>query len=222
MVCPVVHAAIPRITHGELRALQLNKAPLVLVDVRMPSDFAKGHIQGARNVPQGEIGTGTWDTTKPVVVYCTEDPCPMSDRAAEKLSGLGYAQVSILADGFAAWQQKGYPVVVEKATEKPRPGRLAVPAVKARIEKGDLSILDVRPASEFAAGHLKGAINTPLEGLTGSTAGVPNNKDVLVYDRTAARSRQAAQLLMEAGYKTYEMPGGLLGWVKRKYPLELK
>lgn len=42
------HAATPRITLDELRALQLNKAPIELVDVRMPSDFAKGHIQGAR------------------------------------------------------------------------------------------------------------------------------------------------------------------------------
>lgn len=99
-------AATPRIGLDELRTLQLNKAAIELVDVRMPSDFAKGHIQGARNVPQGEIGTGVWDREKQVVVYCTEDPCPMSDRAAERLAGLGYAKVSILGDGFAGWGKK--------------------------------------------------------------------------------------------------------------------
>lgn len=216
------HAVTPRIILDELRALQLNKAAIELVDVRMPADFAKGHIQGARNVPQGEIGTGVWDREKHVVVYCTEDPCPMSDRAAERLAGLGYAKVSILAEGFAAWAQKGYPVVVEKESDKPRPGRLAVEAVKARIEKGDLTVLDVRPAAEFAAGHLKGALNSPLEGMTALLPSISKDKDVLVYDRTAPRARQAAVLLLEAGCKVYEMPGGLIGWTKKKYPLEMK
>ena len=222
MASVAAFAATPRIPLDELRALQLNKAALELVDVRMPDDFAKGHIQGARNVPQGEIGTGVWDREKQVIVYCTEDPCPMSDRAAERLAGLGYAKVSILAEGFAAWAPKGYPVVVEREADKPRPGRLAVEAVKARLEKDDLTVLDVRPATEFAAGHLKGALNSPVEGLAALLPSVPKDKDVLVYDRTALRSRQAAVLLLEAGYKVYEMPGGLMGWTKKKYPLEMK
>ena len=78
-------AATPRITLDELRALQLNKAAMELVDVRMPDDFSKGHIQGARNAPQGEVGTDFLAKGARTIVYCTEDPCPMSDRAADKL-----------------------------------------------------------------------------------------------------------------------------------------
>lgn len=215
------NAATPRVTLDDLRALQLNKAPIELVDVRMPSDFAKGHIQGARNVPQGEIGTGVWPRDHHVIVYCTEDPCPMSDRAADRLAGLGYPKVSILGEGFAAWAQKGYPVVIPKEADKPRPGRLPLEAVKARLEKGDLTILDVRPAAEFAAGHLKGAKNFPLEGMASQLPPIPKNQDVLVYDRTSIRGRQAAVLLLEDGHKVYEMPGGLMGWTKKKYPLEM-
>ncbi len=215
------HASTPRISLDELRALQLNKAAIELVDVRMPSDFAKGHIQNARNVPQGEIGTGVWPRDHHVIVYCTEDPCPMSDRAAERLAGLGYPKVSILAEGFAVWAQKGYPVVIPKQADKPRPERLALEAVKERLEKGDLTVLDVRPAAEFAAGHLKGAKNLPLEGMSAQTAAIPKDRDVLVYDRTSIRSRQAAVLLLEDGHKVYEMPGGLMGWTKKKYPLEM-
>lgn len=215
------HATTPRIWLDELRALQLNKAAIELVDVRMPADFTKGHIQGARNVPQGEIGTGVWPRDHHVIVYCTEDPCPMSDRAAERLAGLGYPKVSILAEGFAVWAQKGYPVVIPKQTDKPRPARLALEAVKERLEKGDLTVLDVRPAAEFAAGHLKGAKNLPLEGMSAQAAAIPKDRDVLVYDRTSIRSRQAAVLLLENGHKVYEMPGGLMGWTKKKYPLEM-
>lgn len=194
---------------------------MTLVDVRVPGDYAQGHLQGAKNAPGGEMGSNAWDKAVPVVVYCTEDPCQISEHAAETFVGLGYAKVSILADGFGAWVKKGYPVVVEKVAAKPRPKRLQADEVKARIGKGDLVVLDCRPAAEYAAGHLKGAKNVPLETLTAESLAIPRNMDVLVYDRTALRGRQAAEKLMAAGYKVFEMPGGLMGWVKKGNALEM-
>jgi len=213
------YAAVPRIAPDEVRRLQLNKAPMELVDVRLPSEFSAGHIQGARNAPDGEIGSALIpDHNARVIAYCTEDPCPKTDRAVAKLQGFGYTNIEIMADGFAMWLKKGYPVVVDKAAEKPRPGRLAAETVKERLDT--LTVLDTGTAAQFAAGHLKGSINQPVETI--SSAAFPKDKDVLVYDRTSSRARQAAQILMEAGYNVYEMPGGMMGWLKKGYPLEVK
>jgi rhodanese-related sulfurtransferase len=215
------YAAAPRIAPDEVRRLQLNKAPMELVDVRLPPEFSAGHIQGARNAPDGEIGSALIpDHNARIIVYCVEDPCPKTDRAAAKLQGFGYTHVEIMADGFAMWLKKGYPVVVDKAVEKPRPGRLSTEDVKDRLNRTDLTVLDTGTSAQFAAGHLKGAINLPAENIL--TASIAKDRDVLVYDRTATRARQAAQTLMEAGYKVYEMPGGMMGWLKKGYPLEVK
>ena len=49
------YAAVPRIAPDEVRRLRLNKALMELVDVCLLSEFSAGHIQGARNAPDGDI-----------------------------------------------------------------------------------------------------------------------------------------------------------------------
>jgi len=74
-----------------------------LVDVRSPSEFASGHLEGALNLPvdqlsvrMGELGPkGT-----PIVVYCASGT--RSAMAARKLKGGGFASVRNLG-GMANW-----------------------------------------------------------------------------------------------------------------------
>jgi rhodanese-related sulfurtransferase len=51
---------------------------------------------------------------------------------------------------------------------------------------------------------------------------MPKDKEILIYDRQGARSRQAFEKLKAAGFTVSELSGGLAGWVKRKLPLEVK
>lgn len=213
-----------RIGCEDARAKQLiGEKGLVFLDVRSPAEFADGHIGKALNVPEGRLGSAQLPAEGRIVVYCSEDPCALTDNAHRSLVELGYTNAVILAGGLGRWKELGYPLVkgVPRAAA-PRPGRLSPQQVRARLDKGDLTVVDVRPATEYATGHLPGALGAPVEKLVASTFSAPRDRDVLVYDASPERSRAAAERLLAAGYKVFEMPGGLMGWIKRKYPLDVR
>lgn len=215
-------SAAPRISSEDLRKAQLLKEQnLVILDARSAGDFAASHIQGSRNAPLGEI-RGDLPKDGRVVVYCPETSCSLAETTAQKLHGLGYANVLVLDGGLAEWTRKGFPVTDANtpAPAKPKPQRLS--AQDARDKLSTLFVLDVRPALEFSAGRLPGARNVPLEGLAAELNILPKDKAVLVYDRQAARSRKAAETLLENGFRVYELSGGLAGWARKKYTLEVK
>ena len=208
----------------DLRHLQLLKTQgLVIIDVRNPDAYAKGHIQGAKNIPAQALGNAQLPKDSQIVVYCGEDACSLSDQAAQSLLAAGYAKVQTLAGGFADWLKRGYPAQtgVQQAV-KPKYDRISAKDAQERLGRDELIPVDVRPALEFSAGRIPHARNVPLEQLDSGMAGLPKDKTILVYDRDAKRSKQAMDKLLSAGFKPVELLGGLAGWVRKKYLLEIK
>jgi phage shock protein E len=86
-------------------------------------------------------------------------------------------------------------------------------------EKADLVILDVRTVAEFDSGHLEGAINIPVEVLSGRLSELNPNDELLVYCRTGNRSTTAVEILEENGYdRIYHMDGGITAWGNAGFP----
>lgn len=89
-----------------------NRHDVVVVDVRYPADFRKGHIPGAVNLPKGK-----WDKPvglskdKPSVLYCYNQQCHLASEAAAQLVALGYPVIE-MEGGFAAWEANSSPVEV--------------------------------------------------------------------------------------------------------------
>lgn len=75
------------------RAHELVGQGATLVDVRSPDEYSAGHIQGAVNVPVGELAgkLGSIPKDKAVVVYCHSGM--RSKRAAAALKEAGYTEV---------------------------------------------------------------------------------------------------------------------------------
>jgi phage shock protein E len=73
------------------------------------------------------------------------------------------------------------------------------------------TLLDVRSAEEFAAGHLEGAVLVPVDELAGRLAELPRERPVVVYCRSGGRSARAAAILGEAGYGVHDL-GGMSSW----------
>lgn len=74
-----------------------------LIDVRSPEEFASGHIEGARNIPVGEIGARSaevGDKDAVVVVYCRSGM--RSAQAKSTLESEGFTQVHNLG-GMSRW-----------------------------------------------------------------------------------------------------------------------
>lgn len=83
-----------------------------------------------------------------------------------------------------------------------------------RAKQGLVTVLDVRPAEEFAAGHVPGAINVPLEKLEGMLARLPKRKEVVAYCRGpyCLMSFEAVERLRAGGWRARRLENGLPEW----------
>jgi rhodanese-related sulfurtransferase len=95
----------------ELSGVLDRKEPIVVVDVRFPSDFAKAHVPGAINLPKGKWANGAGLSKDRLnVLYCYDQTCHLAAEAARELIAQGYPVVE-MEGGFAAWEAKGLPIV---------------------------------------------------------------------------------------------------------------
>ncbi len=90
---------------------------------------------------------------------------------------------------------------------------LSATDAKARMEQGErLVILDVRQPDEFQNGHISGAKLIPLGELNKRLKELPTDKDILCVCASGSRSSVATRHLLGAGYKAFNMRGGMAGW----------
>lgn len=95
-----------------LEAVRLINKGAAVIDVREPGAFAEGHIVNARNVPLGQIQSGTEVAKKKSKVLVTVcDRGMTSSRAAKALRESGYESVFSLRGGLSAWRAENLPVV---------------------------------------------------------------------------------------------------------------
>lgn len=96
-------------------ALQAEDAGFVLLDVRSPAMFAKGHIKGAINLPHGKIVASKmahWPESTLFIVYCAGPHCNGAARAALRLADLG-RPVKTMPGGVTGWIDEGFDLVTD-------------------------------------------------------------------------------------------------------------
>jgi rhodanese-related sulfurtransferase/glyoxylase-like metal-dependent hydrolase (beta-lactamase superfamily II) len=172
------------ITPSGLRALAVQGGRVI--DVRPVADFAAGHIPGAVSIPLRDQ-FATWlgwlmpaDAPLAFVLADGQDPAEVAWQAAK----IGYEHLARqLAGGMAAWQAGGGP---SETTELVSAGR-----IEGR------TVLDVRQDSEFASGHVPGAVHIELGDLPGREQAAPGG--VVVMCGHGERAMTAASLLQAAG-----------------------
>jgi rhodanese-related sulfurtransferase len=102
---------------AEVQHLFEKGEPINVIDVRLPEDFAEGHIPGAVSVPKEQ-----WDSfeglskDKVNIVYCYTAVCHLAAAAARRFARKGFP-VMELEGGFAEWKNYGYEI------ERGAPGR---------------------------------------------------------------------------------------------------
>lgn len=101
---------------GAMEAVRLinDRDPIVL-DVRPATDFKRGHLINALNVPlaklEQNLGQFDKDKTKPVLVYCALGG--VSRTAADQLKKKGFAEVYPMIGGMNAWLGANLPVTTK-------------------------------------------------------------------------------------------------------------
>lgn len=80
-------------------------------------------------------------------------------------------------------------------------------------ERGDApNLLDVRGRDEFAAGHVPGALNVPLDELGGRLAELRTSGTISAICQSGGRSARAAEQLAAAGIDAVSVAGGTSAW----------
>jgi rhodanese-related sulfurtransferase/DNA-binding transcriptional ArsR family regulator len=91
----------------------------------------------------------------------------------------------------------------------------------ARIRKGEVVVLDVRPASEYEAGHIPGARSVPLSELEKALSTIPKSREIVAYCRGpyCGLSEKAVALLRAKGYRATRIHDGVVDWREAGLPI---
>ena len=144
-------------------------------------------------------------------------PAATAEPASSSLGALGAAP----GNAFSAFQSKGVACSENEAAKK-QPELISTAQLRSLLEtKAKLLFVDVRPAKNFAAGRIPGAINIPVDDMTERWSTLPKDRVIVFYESgrssgdICASGRAAGRILLDHGYnfddvKVYQ--DGLAGW----------
>src|SRR3990172_281129 len=140
------------------------------------------------------------------------------ELAGPEVVGLIAALGKVAQTRLAEMEQLVRPYITARDDLEP------IPAAELfkRSKLGLVTVLDVRPAMEFAAGHLPGAINVPVEDLTKRLRKLPKGREVIAYCRGpyCLLSVDAVALLRKKGFKARRLEDGFPEWKASGLPVQ--
>lgn len=95
-------------------------------------------------------------------------------------------------------------------------------AILKKARSGEVLVLDVRPADEFASAHLPHALSLPVGELKKRLAELPKDVPVVAYCRGpfCLLAKSAVELLRKKGYQAFHLSDGVAEWRARGLPIE--
>ncbi|APW48454.1 rhodanese-like domain-containing protein [Rhodoferax antarcticus] len=115
LLWPALRGGGPGSLTAEGAVQLMNREKAVVVDICEASEFAAGHVVGAKNIPlsqlEGKLAGAVKNKTLPLILVCHSGA--RSSRAVQIAKKLGYANVQSLSGGMGAWRSANLPV--EKA-----------------------------------------------------------------------------------------------------------
>jgi rhodanese-related sulfurtransferase len=101
--------------------------------------------------------------------------------------------------------------------------QLSASELEARLERGDVVLLDVRPEAEYRAGHIAGAVSAPLAALPSIASKLPRRREVIAYCRGpyCVYADDAVRLLRECGLRARRLDVGFPEWRRAERPIEV-
>ncbi len=216
----------------------------ILVDIRTPEEYTKGHLANAVNINFKKRTFPLYITAiakdKPVLIYCRSGN--RSGKAALLMQALGFKEIYDLAKGFKGWNAEKQPITIEdnEATKKlqnqfkskahefkaivGKEHQVGVNEFEKLVKENKVTLVDVRTAKEFAEGHIAGAINIDWKNrhfAENAIKNITNEKPVAIYCRSGNRATKAMYVLGALGFnEVYNLDKGIKSWKKANKPLK--
>jgi hydroxyacylglutathione hydrolase len=192
----------------------------LIVDVRQPAGHVAGYIPGSVSIPAGS-SFGTWlgwvvDPDRPLILLL--DRASDWDDTIRQVLRIGYegSVRGFLRGGFVTWAEAGGKVV--------RALSMTTDELAARIAGDDAPplVIDVRQASEYAAGHVPGSVHIDGGRLPDVLDTMPVDRPIAAICERGYRSSVAASLLRRAGFTNIvTVSGGVATWKAAGHPTDL-
>ena len=117
---------------------------------------------------------------------------------------MGYQNLFLYLEGMPVWEELEYSSIKGPDYEaKVETIKMTPQDLSALIKSGadDFVIVDVRDESEYAEGHIPGAINIPVATFASRSGILDKKKRIIVYCNGGGRSNKAYSKLIKLGYK---------------------
>jgi hydroxyacylglutathione hydrolase len=189
----------------------------LVIDTRQPESFAGGHIPKTINIPLNRSFStwAGWLVPYDREFYLLVDDEDRLDEAVLDLVMIGLDRIGgyFQRTALDSWSATGRPLASMP--------QVTVDEAAAAIEAGRVRVLDVRSASEWESGHLRGALNVPLGHLEERLAELPTGRPLVVHCQSGGRSAIATSLLQAHGVsEVMNLAGGFDAWSRAGKPTE--
>lgn len=221
---------IKSVSSAELKARLDAQAQVGLLDVREHGQYGEGHLLFASNCPYSrlELCAPRLLPDKQAEIYLYDNDDGVAERAALRLSEVGYDDVSVLSGGLPAWRAAGHGTfkgvnvpskvlgeLVELAEHTPQ--ITADELLDMQRARRALSLVDGRPANDYRKMTIPGARNIPNGELLYRFAALdlPESQPIVIHCAGRTRGLIGAQSLINAGVPNpvYALENGTQGWV---------
>ena len=185
----------------------------LVVDIRSPASFRAGHIPdaiaaGAEGNVSGWVG---WLVGPERPLALVADSGSEGNRqvreATRQLARIGYDRViGCLDGGTGAWRGAARPITAYET--------VTAAGLADRLDADELlSVVDVREAAEWHAGHVPGSVNLPVHDIPGAAPELPRGVPLAVHCGHDYRATLGASLLERAGFGSLVVvDDGWEGW----------
>jgi rhodanese-related sulfurtransferase/biotin operon repressor len=114
-------------------------------------------------------------------------------------------------------------IVREQFGDRDEPEPVEMTELLRRARAGDVIVVDARPANEYAAGHIPGALSIPIDDLKERLQRLPKSKPYVAYCRGpyCVYADQAVAQLRAAGRRARRLAVGLPEWKSAGLPVEV-
>ncbi|MEU5023396.1 ArsR/SmtB family transcription factor [Streptomyces milbemycinicus] len=143
-------------------------------------------------------------------------------RIHYRLAGDDVAQLFALLRKVAEAHQAAVPAARDAYLGEGGAVEVGHEELRARVAAGGVVVLDVRPAEEYRAGHIPGAVSIPIDELARRIGELPEEAEIVVYCRGeyCVLAYDAVRLLTDLGRRAVRLNDGMLEWRLAELPVE--